>query len=81
MLHPTGQSVSFLPTGDTLCPLDVLEGSQANIGPVRQDRRAELQATRPCLPVFLSGKSPRPTAQIHSGDSRDKVALSTRSPR
>lgn len=55
MLHPTGQSVSFLPTGDTLCPLDVLEGSQANIRPSSagpQSRAAGHQAVSACLSLW-----------------------------
>ena len=61
VLHPIRESGSFVPTGDALCPLDVLEGRQANIRP-NSARTAEQSCPPPgcvCL-SFSLGKAPGP---------------------
>ena len=77
VLHPTGQSGSFLPTGDALCPLDV-EGSQANIRP-------SSAGTADCRPPSRVSQSFWEKPQAHGsgapGDSRAEGTSSTRSPR
>ena len=72
MLHPTRESGSFVPTGDALCLLDVLEGRQANIRPNSGT------AEQSCLPLgcvclsFSLGKAPGPRLRCALGTAETR---------